>query len=83
MPRSKPLAPPLGDFLSRDEAAALLRKSPETIDKLRKSTRWRRGVHWFQPHGSRPLYSRSALEAWVRDSVRPERRSPLNLDLVR
>lgn len=58
--------PPLGDFLSREEAAALLRKSPATIDSMRKSNRLRRGVHWFKPRGSQPLFSRRALETWVR-----------------
>lgn len=84
--------PPLGDFLSREEAAALLRLAPATIDSLRKSKRWRRGVHWFKPRGSRPLYSRSALEAWVRGDAPPApatsladspRGSRLNMDVVR
>jgi len=84
------LVPPLGDFLSRDEAAALLRKAPATIDALRKSKRWRRGVHWFKPKGSAPLYSRKALETWVREGApqpipgvaQPHRGCPLNEELI-
>lgn len=83
------MSPPLGDFLSRDEAAALLRVAPSTIDKLRKSRRWREGVHWFRPRGSRPLYSRRALETWARGGAPqpltiPTREAgcPLNEELI-
>lgn len=81
--------PPLGDFLSREEAAQLLRRAPATIDNLRKSNRWRRGVHWFKPPGSRPLYSRKALETWARGGApapiaeaAPSSGCPLNEELI-
>jgi Helix-turn-helix domain len=53
------------EYLTLAETASLLRVKPETIrDRMRRGI-FRAGVHYFHPRGSRPLFKRSAIVAWL------------------
>jgi hypothetical protein len=53
------------EWLSAREVSQWLGCSDRTVRRRMRDGTWRRGEHWFQPKGSRPRFSRRALEAWV------------------
>ncbi len=58
--------PPAGDrYLTNSEAAAVLRLSPRTLEKLRVNG----GGPRFRKFGSRVIYAREDLETWANARV--------------
>ncbi len=54
-----------GRYLTNAEAAAVLRLSPRTLEKLRVNG----GGPRFRKFGSRVIYAREDLDAWASDRV--------------
>ena len=61
----KLLAPVTDRYLTNAEAAAVLRLSPRTLEKLRVNG----GGPRFRKFGSRVIYAREDLDAWAGERV--------------
>ena len=59
--------------LTKAEAAALVRKSPRTVDEWCRANIWKRGVHYTVPHGRRRLFLRDGVLAWLEERDRRDR----------
>ena len=61
----KSVPPVTGRYLTNAEAAAALRLSPRTLEKLRVNG----GGPRFRKFGSRVIYAREDLDAWAGERV--------------
>ena len=65
--RSMPTSPPgaMDRYLTNSEAAAILKLSPRTLEKLRVNG----GGPRFRKFGSRVIYAREDLDVWANERV--------------
>jgi hypothetical protein len=59
-------------YLSILEVATLIRKTPKTVRNMMTRSVFRRGIHYFRPRGSTPLFKREAVIQWVEGCARGE-----------
>jgi hypothetical protein len=64
------------EYLTIAETAALLRSTPKTVANKMASGIFRLGIHYFRPHGFRPLFKRRAII----ELIEGREASGLNLD---
>ena len=53
------------EYLTIKEVAARLKVSPKTIQNKMAAGVFKKGIHYFSPEGSRPLFKWSAVVAWI------------------
>jgi excisionase family DNA binding protein len=63
-------------YLTIAEAAEFLRCRPKTVHNKMSAGVFRLGVHYFKRRGSKPLFKREALEAYVEAGPAPSRPNP-------
>lgn len=61
-----------GPYLTIAEAAELCRVKPETMRERIYQRVYTRGIHYFRPQGSRPLFKRSELIKWLEENKAPK-----------
>ena len=55
----------MSDYVTIAEAAELLRVKPETVRERMRMGIYQARVHYFRRQGTRPLFKRAALIAWI------------------
>ena len=53
------------EYLTVAELAARLKVTPKTVRNRMYDGTWRKGVHWFAPHGIAPRFRWSAIVGWL------------------
>ena len=67
-------------YLTTAEAAELLRMSNGTLRNKMSAGVFRQGEHYFRRAGSRPLFKRAALEAWIEgEDVQAPKVTPIRM----
>lgn len=55
------------ELLTKKELAERLKVAPHTIANRMGTGIYRKGVHYYRPKGSRPLFSWAAIERWLQE----------------
>jgi hypothetical protein len=53
------------EYLTVAELAGRLKLTSKTVRNRMYSGTWKKGVHWFAPHGTSPRFRWSTIVAWI------------------
>jgi hypothetical protein len=59
------------EYLTIEELSARLKLEPKTIRNKMASGVFRKGIHYFSPHGLRPRFKWNAIVAWLEEKDAP------------
>lgn len=60
-------------YLTKEEAAQLIRRSPRTMQNYCDTGVLVRGTHWVKAHGGPRLFLRDGILAWLDGEIKPAR----------
>ena len=71
------------EYLTIKEVATRLKLKPKTIQNKMAAGVFKKGIHYFSPEGSRPLYKWSAVVAWIEGKTDQKREDINEIPMAR